>query len=89
MRLISPAKAYRIASQYGSYIDNSDPGACMYAFFHADGRPITEEHRGNCLRWLRSLPVACTKHDERERLQLIRFLANSPLRKPIPWEAAA
>jgi hypothetical protein len=79
MRLITKERAYTLASQRGSFINAGDPGACMYAFHVGDGRPVTEAHRLQCLRWLRTRR-ADTAKDEREMFQLIRFMANAPLR---------
>jgi hypothetical protein len=79
MRTISKERAYALASQWGSFINATDPGACMYAFHVNDGRPLTEAHRLQCLTWLRTRR-ADTAKDERELQQLIRFMANAPLR---------
>lgn len=49
---LTPAAAYAIASQWGSYRTAGDPGACFYAFRKDDGRPASEEHRAQCIRYL-------------------------------------
>jgi hypothetical protein len=49
---LTPAAAYAIASQWGSYQHAGDPGASFYAFRKDDGRPVSEEHRAQCLRYL-------------------------------------
>lgn len=79
MRLITKERAYALASQWGSFINDTDPGACMYGFHVDDGRPVSDAHRLDCLKWLRSRR-ADTAKDERELQQLIRFMANAPLR---------
>lgn len=81
MRLITKERAYALASQWGSFMHAADPGQCLYAFHLNDGRPLTEEHRMECLIWLRSRQ----RHtrDEREAdelMKLIRFMANTNLR---------
>ncbi|MBP2498365.1 hypothetical protein ABID82_005051 [Methylobacterium sp. PvP062] len=50
--MLAPSAAYAIASQWGSYIHSADPGACFYAFHAGDGRPVSEEHRTQCLAHL-------------------------------------
>lgn len=81
MRLISKERAYAIASRWGSFLHNADPGACLYALYHNDGRPLNEEHRLQCLRHLRSKQHRTGSDREyRELMQLIRFMANAPLR---------
>jgi hypothetical protein len=42
---ISPIEAYLIASEWGSFIHNGDPGAVFYTFPINDGRPQSEAHR--------------------------------------------
>lgn len=46
---MTPAQAYTIASQWGSYVRAGDPGACFYSFHGNDARPIHEAHRQACL----------------------------------------
>lgn len=46
--MLTPQQAYDIASQWGSYINSWDPGACFYGFKINDGRPVSEEHREQC-----------------------------------------
>lgn len=81
MRLISKERAYALASQWASYMDSDDPGQCLYALYTYDGRPLTEAHRLDCLKWLRSRPVkGLSRHDYDDLQKLIRFMANTPLR---------
>lgn len=77
--MITKERAFALASQWGSFIAAGDPGACMYGFYANDGRPVSERHRMECLRYLRQCKPDTVK-DGVELLQLIRFLANCPLR---------
>lgn len=43
--MLTPKQAYEIASQWGSYMNASDPGAIFYSFHVDDGRPNDEAHR--------------------------------------------
>lgn len=80
MRLISKERAYALASQWASFLYNADPGACIYALHPNDGRPLNDEHRLQCLRHLRSKQHYTNSDSEyRELMQLIRFMANTPL----------
>lgn len=49
-RLISAAAAYAIASQWGSYMSDADPGRVFYTFPAGDARPLDEAHRAWCLQ---------------------------------------
>jgi hypothetical protein len=82
MRIISKERAYALASQWGSFIHDSDPGACLYALYPDDGRPLSDEHRVQCLQHLRRQQTKTSRDREyRELMQLIRFMANTPLRR--------
>ncbi len=48
---ITAAKAYEIASSWGSYNTAGDPGACFYSFPVDDGRPVDEDHRKACIAY--------------------------------------
>lgn len=50
--MLAAHQAYSIASQWGSYMSDGDPGSCFYAFHFEDGRPVNEEHRARCLTYL-------------------------------------
>lgn len=79
-RTLTPAAAYRIASDWGSYLHNSDPGACFYAFHKDDGRPVSEEHRAQCLRYASDLFGRVeTKAAKRELAALERWFSSAPL----------
>jgi len=52
-KIISPALAYTIASQWGSYVHNNDPGSVFYTFPPGDARPFDEPHRAECLTYAR------------------------------------
>lgn len=51
--MLTPRQAYRIASQWGSYMHAGDPGACFCAFHLDDARPVSERHRKACLSWIK------------------------------------
>ena len=57
-------EAYKIASSWGSYMREGDPGACFYSFPVDDGRPESEEHRTRCLAYLDSDLIPHAKRDE-------------------------
>lgn len=75
---LTKAKAFAIASEWGSYLHSSDPGACFYGFRAGDGRPVSEEHRAQCLAYLDTLqPTRCEELFDLGRLR--RFLAAAPI----------
>ena len=49
---MTPAKAYDVASNWGSFVHNGDEGRCFYGFHFQDGRPVSEAHRKACLDYL-------------------------------------
>lgn len=86
MRLISKERAYAIASSWGSYVRQGDPGACFYGFPLNDGRPVDEAHRTACLIYARHLVNTVAwgcyaKRDFDDMHRLINFLANCKLRE--------
>lgn len=77
---MTPAKAYDIASNWGSYMTAGDPGACFYGFRFGDGRPVSEAHRVDCLTYARTLlNRGVDEADEPELRALIEFHANCDL----------
>lgn len=65
--LLSPSEAFEIASQWGSYISNGDPGAIFYSFPLNDARPQGDDHRAACLAYTDDL-LADLKADDVEDL---------------------
>lgn len=51
MEIISPDEAYDIASSWGSYLRDGDPGAVFYSFPVGDARPQNFEHRQALLKY--------------------------------------
>lgn len=51
--MISSAEAYGIASQWGSYMSDGDPGAVFYSLAADDARPSDFEHRRALLAYTR------------------------------------
>lgn len=47
------SEAAEYAPQWGSMMTPGDAGACMYGFDET-GRPQSEEHRADCIRWMES-----------------------------------
>ena len=83
---MTPRRAFRLASGYGSYLRAGDPGASMYAFFFDDGRPVSEDHRAAVLRWLERQRDE-TEVERRDRLRLIEFMRSTPLRPLNPEQS--
>jgi hypothetical protein len=79
-RALTPAAAYAIASCWGSYLHSADPGACLYGFRAGDGRPASEPHRAQCLRYVTDLINRVeTKAAKRELVALERWFLSAPL----------
>lgn len=84
---MTPSEAYGYAAQWGSYMSDGDPGACMYGFSE-DCRPQSEEHRADCLAWIddECFPAIDARpdnfdDDEKERLADLRaYLVGAPIK---------
>jgi hypothetical protein len=55
LELMSPREAYELASQWGSYMRDGDPGAVFYSFSASDATPNGPEHRAQLLTYTESL----------------------------------
>jgi len=86
MMEMSSQEAWLYAAEWGSYMRDGDPGACMYGFSE-DCRPQSEEHRKACLNWIDEQCVPAVKNapqhydeDELEKLAALReYLVQAPL----------
>jgi hypothetical protein len=84
--MLTPAQAFAIASQWGSLIRSGDPGAVFYTFPLNDARPLSEDHRRQCVAYCESLldgPPRYETHndimDRAELCALLDFFKESPL----------
>lgn len=77
--LLTAEEAYDIASSWGSYIRDGDPGAIFYSFPVGDARPQDAEHRLGLIRYTRSC-----QHIAEERLREFEA-APETKRKDWPW----
>lgn len=82
--IITPAEAFDIASQWGSYISAGDPGAVFYSFPLNDARPQDDDHRAACLAYTDELldgldPEDADYVEDKASLTVLReFFALSP-----------
>lgn len=82
--IITPAEAFAIASQWGSYIRDGDPGAVFYSFPLNDARPQDDDHRAACLAYTDELlagldPAGADYVEDKANLTVLReFFAASP-----------
>ena len=62
--MISGHDAWLIAAQWGSYMNSSDPGACMYGF--SGGLPQSIEHANECVEHINShcMPIAIENQND-------------------------
>jgi hypothetical protein len=80
---LTPQEAYDIASSWGSYMRDGDPGAIFYSFPCGDARPQDAEHRLGLIRYTQS----CQRIAE-ERLREFEA-AQEAKRKDWPWSDPA
>ena len=79
--MLTPAQAYDIASDWGSFIRSGDPGAVFYTFRFGDARPDSESHRRQCLAYLADLLGRGLSDDARRELRALRaFFKSTGLR---------
>lgn len=66
VQLLTNSEAYRIAARWKFPTTNTKAGALFYGFHPNDGRPVSEEHRRQCLAYLNlaCMPVANEEIDE-------------------------
>lgn len=87
---LSPSTAYAIASMWGSYVSDADPGRVFYTFPAGDARPQDEAHRAWCLQHTAQCLAIARAHaaqcghgdddaDVQELLALNRFFRESEL----------
>lgn len=78
-RPMMPREAWLYAAEWGSFVTNGDPGACMYGFSE-NAQPQSEEHRARCLRWIDERCMPHASAGERVKLRRLReYLADAPL----------
>jgi hypothetical protein len=65
LELMSPREAYELASQWGSYMRDGDPGAVFYSFSALDATPQGSEHRAQLLTYTK--PTAGPSANRRRR----------------------
>ena len=85
---LTPSQAYAIASQWGSYMHNGDPGAVFYSF--SDGRALVEDedHRADLISHTRE----CIAHlddavepdpsDLPDLMALLAYFQQAPVHNP-------
>lgn len=49
--MITPARVYEIASQWGSYCSAGEPGVPFVSFYANDGTPVSPGHQESCIRY--------------------------------------
>ena len=55
--MISPARAYTIASSWGSLVRSGDPGAIFYSFSSDDAIPENEDHRARLIAYTKQCQI--------------------------------
>lgn len=78
---MTPHEFWLKAAEWGSYMRNGDPGACMYGF-DEHGAVQSEEHRQNCIEWLDKDCREAAKHNapEDDNIdELIEYLKTAPV----------
>lgn len=87
--MLQPHAFWAKAAQWGSFITNGDPGACMYTF-DENGIVRSEDHRQTCIDWLDRHCRDAAKHNEdpeednRGIDALIEYLRAAPIgEKPV------
>jgi len=90
--MLTPSQAYCIASQWGSYQSDTDPGRVFYTFRTCDARPMNEHHREWCIEYTercitiasnRAIQQGVNPSDDQDVLDLVklrRFFNRTELR---------
>ncbi len=80
---MTPARAYEIASPWGSYIHATDPGACLYGFRFNDGRPANERHRRACIAYVKDMATKLEWRLKHERHILASYRRVAQTRRDV------
>lgn len=81
--MLTPKVFWTKAAQWGSFMRNGDPGACMYGFDES-GTVQSEEHRKDCLDYIEAHCRAAAKLNDdpeacdKELDQLVEYLKATP-----------
>ncbi len=84
--MMIPYEAWLFAASWGSYMNDYDPGACMYGFSE-DCKPQSEQHRQDCIDWIDKECLSLVRHnredydeDEEEKLiELIEYIKQADI----------
>lgn len=82
---MKPIEAWEFAASWGSYMNDGDPGACMYGFSE-DCRPQSEEHRQACVDYMKLNRMQVEAHphnfedDELDQIDVfVAYIKQAPL----------
>jgi hypothetical protein len=78
LELITPREAYEIASQWGSYMRNGDPGAVFYSFATNDATPDGPQHRALLIAYTLDCLKGAKGQDKRDLQALLKFFQDMP-----------
>lgn len=88
--MMTPEEFWLTAAQWGSFVRNGDPGACLYGF-NEHGTVRSEEHRAQCIAYIETLcrdaadfniaagDDPATQHPELDAL--VAYLRQAPVAK--------
>jgi hypothetical protein len=86
MELLTPQEAFEIASQWGSYMRNGDPGSVFYTFPTNKALVQNEEHRTDLLAYTHTLLQQVRYSSQREELErLQRYFLESPAQDAVRY----
>lgn len=76
--LITPREAYDIASQWGSYMRDGDPGAAFYTFSGSDATPQGPKHRAQLIAYTLDCLKGAEGQDRADLESLLKFFQDMP-----------
>lgn len=83
--MITPERAYEIASQWGSYISAGDNGVPFVSFPRGDGTPVSPGHQEACINYTIHLLANAQEVDRSDLIALLYFFdQTAPRDLPTP-----
>lgn len=85
-----PERAFEIASSWGSYMNDCDPGKVFYTFPYDKALVISEAHRAmlleygqHCLNLVQTEPDRFDESDEQDLLDLVEYIKAAEILRPV------
>lgn len=83
--MINSSEAYTIASQYGSYMRDGDPGSVFYTFPPSRAAILDSDHRESLIAYTRECLAHANPEDTSELEDLLEYFQKAPAQDTPLW----